>query len=118
MSVARKLIIALLVLAVTLVAYGPMGAAAPGVAEMAAMPGSMADCPMNGESHDKDSKPKCTMDGGCVLRCASMPVFQVMLSFALFTPYAGLQVFYFDLTDPTSASAAPPFRPPRLSILA
>lgn len=113
---ARKLVTALLVLALTLVAYGPMGVQASDIAAMSAMSGSMADCPMN--DNDRDSKMNCAMDGGCMVRCAPLPVFQFISSFALVAPFTGSQVFYFSLTDPPSAAASPPFRPPRLSILA
>jgi len=115
--VARKLVISLLVLAMMSLGFGA-GSGAMAVAKSAGAPATMADCAMPDSERDNGNPQKCPIDGGCTLRCAPVPAFELVLSFVLFSPEAGPQVFYFDLTVRTSAPSSPPFRPPRLSILA
>jgi hypothetical protein len=116
--VVRKLITALVILALSFVAYGPMGAGTAAAAVGVEMGIAMADCGMADSQNDQDRTAKCPIDGSCTLRCAPAAAFQLAIAAVLVVPFTGPQVYYFDLTDHSSASAAPPFRPPRLSILA
>lgn len=114
---AQKLVILLLVLAVTQLGFGP-GSGVMAVAQSAGAPATMADCAMPDSERDNGGPQKCPIDGGCTLRCAPLPVFELVLPFVLFSPDARPQVFYFDLTARASAAVTPLFRPPRSSILA
>jgi hypothetical protein len=88
------------------------------VSKSAAAPAAMADCAMPDSERNDGSPQKCPIDGGCTLRCAPLPVFELVLSFVLFNADALPQAFYFSLAARASTAGALPFRPPRLSILA
>lgn len=117
MPMARKLVIYLFILALAL-ASGPAPFAVPAAADALAT----ADrAPPDGdccEDGDKNTERTCAIDGACLLRCPLSPNYLDAASLGFPVAFPMLPGIHFDLNEPPSRAAAPPFRPPRSSILA
>lgn len=117
---ARKFVITLVVLAITLLTYAPAGGLI--VAMTASDETAMADCAMPaGECcnpGDKRTERTCAIYGGCLANCAVSPSFLIAPSSISFGPSSNSTEVRPDADEPVSALGFPPFRPPRHSSLA
>ena len=118
-----RLVISLVVLAIALLTYAPVGGSSMAMDMSAAA--AMGDCPLPEDdcsTNGKDGAEKtCAIDGRCLLGCAfaaGFPNFHAATaSFPFGLPF-GSPAAHPDQARPASASGFPPFRPPQHSSLA
>lgn len=117
MVMVRKTATAILLLALLLLGYQPINAPMAG-AMAATMDMEQPCCPDCDEPAQSDQAP-CGALAGCALRCTPAPSFTILptITMPAFFPRAIASPAIDDLVTAPDG-AIPPFRPPRLSILA